>query len=55
MTIVKRMLTEPKTALAGVIGAISFARLRASMATSNLESMASLTFCGSDVEVIVGG
>ena len=49
----KRMLTEPKTALTGVMAEISFARFRTSMVTFNAERIVSFSFCGSDFEVIV--
>jgi len=41
LIIVKRMLTEPKTALAGVMLATSFARFKASMAAFNDERVRS--------------
>ena len=44
MTIVRRMLTDPKTALAGVIVEISFARFMASMAIFNEEIVPSGPF-----------
>ena len=45
MIIVKRTLTEPKTALAGVMLETSFARFMASMATFNEETAPPLRFC----------
>jgi len=44
LIIVRRILTEPKTALAGVTLAASFARFRASMATFNEEMVPSRPF-----------
>jgi len=41
---VRRILTEPKTALAGVILETSFARFMVSMATFNEESVPSRPF-----------
>ena len=49
----RRTLTEPKAAFAGVIPDISFARFRASMATSNAERRLSLPPCRWDFEAIV--
>jgi hypothetical protein len=49
----KRMLAEPKAALAGVIPDISFARARAWMATFNAERMLSLPSRCWDFEAIV--
>ena len=45
LIIVRRTLTEPKTALAGVMLETSFARFMASMATFNAERIPSLGFC----------
>jgi len=44
LTIVRRILTEPKTALAGVILETSFARFMVSMATFNEEMAPSRPF-----------
>ena len=44
LIIVRRVLTEPNAALAGVIGKISFARFRASIVTFNEESVLSRPF-----------
>ena len=46
MTIVRRILTDPKTALAGVMLEISFARFIASMAMFNEEMVPSRPFGG---------
>ena len=45
LIIVRRTLTEPKTALAGVILDTSFARFITSMATFNNERASSGRFC----------
>jgi hypothetical protein len=47
------MLTEPKTALAGVILEISFARFSASMVTFSAERTPFRRFCRWELEVIV--
>ena len=49
----RRTLAEPKTALAGVMLEISFARLRVSMATFNAERRPSPSLEGLDIEAIV--
>ena len=53
MIIVKRTLTEPKTALAGVALETSFARFKASMAASNKEIVFSRRFCFWEFALIV--
>ena len=45
LIIVRRILTDPKTALAGVMLETSFARFMASMARFNEESVPSRPFC----------
>ena len=45
LIIVRRTLTEPKTAFAGVILEISFARFMVSIATFNEESVPPRPFC----------
>ena len=54
LTIVRRTLTEPKAAFAGVIPAISFARFRDSMATFNEERAPSRPFGRWEFVSIVG-
>jgi len=59
LTIVRRILTDPKTALAGVMLEISFARFMASMAMFNEEMVPSRPFdrwgLASIVETRCGG
>lgn len=53
LIIAKRAQTEPKTALAGVMLATSFARLRASIDTFNTERMPSPpSGCGDSVYIV---
>ena len=54
MTIVRRILTDPKTALAGVMLDISFARFMASMAIFNEERVPSCPFGRWALVAIVG-
>ena len=49
----RRVLAEPKAALAGMIPDMSFARFRAWMATFNAERTPSLPSCCWDFEAIV--
>ena len=53
LIIVRRALTEPKTALAGVMLATSFARFMASIATFNAEMVPSRPFGRSGVAAMV--
>jgi hypothetical protein len=53
LTITNKTPTEPKTALAGVMLEISFARFRPSIATFNAEMAPSRPFCCWDVVAIV--
>ena len=54
LIIPRRTLAEPKTALAGVMDEISFARFIASMATSNAGRAPSRSFNFKDSVAIVG-
>ena len=53
MIIVRRMVTEPKTALAGVMLETSFARFRVSMATFSKERAPSRPFGRWDLAAMV--
>ena len=54
LIVVRRMLTVPKTALAGVGLEISFARFTTSMAASNKERTSSRRFCRLESFSMVG-
>ena len=54
LIIVRTMLTEPKTALAGVMLEASFARFRASIDTFNMERASSRRFCCLEFAFMVG-